>query len=397
MRKWVKHTFIFNDVQRCVHVKVKIQLFFWGIGETSNQQRLVAFADDSNTFETTHGDSIEMEEMYSGIVGVPLQNLPDGLKVYRKSVVEEGDIIILLKNFEDMEFVKVKSGEQWSSRQGNFMMKNFIGKPFGSLVYADNPPSQGRRGRRGRSGWVVLLQPSPQLWTIALSHRTQILYQADISYIILRLEIKSGSVVYESGTGSGSLSTALCQTIAPEGYLNTFEFNEHRVDEANNDFKLLKIDHIVKVRHRNVVQDGLHLDPSNPQNDAWTADAVFLDLPLPWLVLQSALEVLKPNGMVCTFSPCIEQVQKTCLVLKELGFIEVCTVENLVRTFEARDDHFKVPVFAENSEPYIKKQKMGSKRARNDGQNGQLVTKPFHSMKGHTSYLTFARKPNLLQ
>lgn len=48
-------------------------------------------------------------------------------------------------------------------------------------------------------GWVHLLAPNPELWTITLKHRTQILYVGDISLVVAHLGLKPGCVVLESG------------------------------------------------------------------------------------------------------------------------------------------------------------------------------------------------------
>lgn len=45
-----------------------------------------------------------------------------------------------------------------------------------------------------------MLRPTPELWTLALPHRTQILYIADISYILAELNVRPGSVVVEAGS-----------------------------------------------------------------------------------------------------------------------------------------------------------------------------------------------------
>ncbi len=44
----------------------------------------------------------------------------------------------------------------------------------------------------GQQGWIYLLAPTPELWTMVLRHRTQILYAADIAMICMFLELRPG-------------------------------------------------------------------------------------------------------------------------------------------------------------------------------------------------------------
>ena len=86
--------------------------------------------------------------------------------------------------------------------------------------------------RSARVGHLLMAKPSPELWTTALAHRTQIVYSVDIAVITFNLNLRPGSVVIETGTGSGSLTTSLARTVAPTGHVHTFEYNEARVATA---------------------------------------------------------------------------------------------------------------------------------------------------------------------
>lgn len=74
--------------------------------------------------------------------------------------------------------------------------------------------------RNGR-GFIHVLRPTPELWTLALPHRTQILYHADISYIVMWLGIKPGSVVVEAGGFFGSFIFPCSSARDCEGLLYT--------------------------------------------------------------------------------------------------------------------------------------------------------------------------------
>ena len=55
-----------------------------------------------------------------------------------------------------------------------------------------------------------------------LARKTQILFHMDNSAIVFKLGLKLGSTVIEAGTGSGSLSCAIAETIGEKGHLFTF-------------------------------------------------------------------------------------------------------------------------------------------------------------------------------
>ena len=225
-----------------------------------------------------------------------------------------GCVVVVYSSPVLMSPVQLQRGAIHSNRYGHFHHDDFIGRPYGSRIQA-----------RLRTGFVYALPVSPQLWTLSLTHRTQILYAADIALTLTQLDAQPGHVVLESGTGSGSLTVALAHAVRPLGHVHTFDFNSERVDKARVDFARLQLaPALVTVHHRDVCALGF---PSVPPY----ADAVFLDLPSPWLAVDSCRAALRHGGRLASFSPCIEQVQRTVRRLEELGFADIRTMECLQR------------------------------------------------------------------
>lgn len=204
-----------------------------------------------------------------------------------KSTISENDTVILYLTPSNIHAVDVcpiiinKKGEPvenvFQTTFGALKVKNLIGVNYGSKVELSR-------------GWAYVLQSNPELWTITLPHRTQIIYTPDISMILFQLEIKPGSVVIESGTGSGSLSHYFIRAIKPHGHLHTFDFHEARVNQAKDEFKSHGISDFVSVYHRDVCATGFAEDVNG------IADAVFLDLPDPWVVVPHAIKAFKESG-----------------------------------------------------------------------------------------------------
>ena len=200
----------------------------------------------------------------------------------RKEEIEADDLVILYLNFNSIYPLYVR--EKVLSKKG-VEVENIYQTKFGSLKAMDLVGVKyGTKVQLSR-GYGFALHPTPELWTKCLPHRTQILYSTDISMVSLQLELRPGSVVLESGTGSGSLSHALIRTVAPTGHLHTFDFHAERAEKARVEFEEHGLADLVTSRHRDVCTDGFGLED--------TADAVFLDLPHPWEVINHAKLAMK--------------------------------------------------------------------------------------------------------
>ncbi|XP_015243302.1 PREDICTED: tRNA (adenine(58)-N(1))-methyltransferase catalytic subunit TRMT61A [Cyprinodon variegatus] len=294
-------------------------------------------------------------------------------------LIKDGDVAIVHLGHNSVTPVKVQHGAQTQTRYGAIRhSSDLIGQRYGSKVTCS------------KGGWVHVLHPTPELWTVSLPHRTQILYTPDIAMVTMMLELKPGSVVCESGTGSGSLSHAILRTIAPTGHLHTVEFHQQRAEKVVEEFKEHRVDHLVTVRNQDVCKDGFGV--------TGVADAVFLDIPSPWEAVGHAKAAMKKHGgRLCSFSPCIEQVQRTCEALTEQGFEEIRTLEVLLRVHNVRDVTLQLPDFGPDpSSSQASPEAMeGASTTASPNQTSVRIktTTLLREMPGHTGYLTFATKP----
>jgi tRNA (adenine57-N1/adenine58-N1)-methyltransferase len=224
----------------------------------------------------------------------------------RTGCIKEGDTVICYVTIQDMKAVIVSKNSEYRNKYGVFPHSQMIGKKWGSKM-----------PNKLNSGFIHLLYPTPELWTLVLPHRTQILYQPDISLITTFLELKPNINMIEAGTGSGSFSHSIARTIAPHGRLYSFDYHSERVEKAKQEFLDHGLSEIITNSQRDVCKSGFGLVDQ--------VQAIFLDLPSPWDALKSCKEAFKKDriGRICCFSPCIEQVQRTCLHLKENGFVGI--------------------------------------------------------------------------
>lgn len=161
--------------------------------------------------------------------------------------IEFGSFAIAYSSPKEMKGIVVTDGEIVRNRHGAFAHSDMVGKAFGKKIASQSG-----------QGFIYVLHPTPELWTLVLPHRTQILYQPDIAFITAMLELEPGVNMIEAGTGSGSFTHSISRSIAPNGTCYTFEYHEERQKMAELEFKEHKLTNVVSA-HRNVCKEAFGL------------------------------------------------------------------------------------------------------------------------------------------
>jgi len=250
--------------------------------------------------------------------------------------IMEGDYILLYLSQRKTYLVKVEAGKSFHTHKGFIKFDDLIGKDYGSCILSNLGVE------------FTALKPLLRDYVMKSVRKTQITYPKDIALIVMFSGIGPGSRVVEAGTGTGALTTALTHYVKPDGKVYSYEIREEFLKTAEKNLKRAGLIDFVELKNKDVTA-GID------ENDV---DAVILDLATPWLVVPYAFTALKPCGTILSFSPTIDQVVKTVEALKENGFVDMETVECLMRGMQV--------------------------------ERGK--TRPQTLMTGHTGYITFARK-----
>jgi tRNA (adenine57-N1/adenine58-N1)-methyltransferase len=251
--------------------------------------------------------------------------------------IQDGDNVLIYLDARRTYMVKVQSGQTFHTHKGYLKFDEIVGKKFGAPI------------RSSLGIYFTTLEPRLTDYIMKSSRNTQIVYPKDAALIVMFSGIGPGSRVVESGTGTGSLTTALAHYVGLEGKVYTYELRDEFQNNAKKNLQRSKLLGRVEMKSGDVTLTGF---------DERDVDAVILDLAVPWLVVPHAYVALKLSGVLVSFSPTIDQVVRTTEALRENGFVFIETVECLMRTMQV--------------------------------ERGK--TRPNTMMTGHTGYITHARK-----
>lgn len=250
--------------------------------------------------------------------------------------IQDGDYVLIYLDARRTYMIKVQAGQTFHTHKGYLKLDDLVGKEYGEPI------------KSSLGVTFTTLKPSLTDYMMKSGRNTQIVYPKDAALIVMFSGIGPGSRVFESGTGTGALTSALAHYVGPTGKVYTYELRPEFQKNAAKNLQRSKLIENVEMKSGDVTMGIEERD----------LDAVILDLAVPWLVVPHAYEALKPSGVLVSFSPTIDQVIRTTEALRDQGFVFIETVECLMRTMQV--------------------------------ERGK--TRPNTMMTGHTGYITHARK-----
>jgi tRNA (adenine57-N1/adenine58-N1)-methyltransferase len=247
-----------------------------------------------------------------------------------------GDRVLLVDNKKRRHLITLEAGGEFHTHAGIILHDDLIGHDDGLTV------------RSSKGARLTAVRPTLSEYILEMPRGAQVIYPKDIGPILMLADIFPGAHVFESGIGSGALTSALLRAIGPTGKVTAYELRDDFAERAvRNVHGFLGNDVPLAVQVRDTYEGVAVRD----------VDRMVLDLPEPWRVVKHATEALRPGGILIAYLPTILQVGKLREELAESPFGMVETLEVLQRGWHIE---------------------------------GQSI-RPDHRMVAHTGFLTHAR------
>lgn len=250
--------------------------------------------------------------------------------------IRKNDMLLLYWDERRNWLVEATEGNKFHTHKGIVDLGSVIGKEYGTRIAS----SLGEQ--------FTILRPSTFDFIMNVRRPTQIMYPKDIGLICLKLGLTSGRIVVEAGTGSGAMTIAAATAVQPDGHVYTYEIRKQFAQTAKRNLKRAGVLDFVTIKEKDARQGF----------DERQVDAVIIDLGDPWEVVKPAYDALKGGSPLLSFSPTINQAERSVDALRSEGFVNIQSFECLLR-----------PIRAEAGK-----------------------SRPVTTMIAHTGYMTFANK-----
>ena len=211
-----------------------------------------------------------------------------------------------------------------------------VGKPYGIVAVTT------------MNDELFILKPTLEDIVMKFARSTQVIYPKDLAMIVMRCGVHSASRVFEAGTGSGAATATFAYMVAPQGQVYSYDINADFQSVARKNLEKFGLIGYVTLKGQDA---KLGIDETE-------LDAALVDMGDPWELVPNVRKALSPSAMMAAICPTMNQAERLTQTMREEAFVDVQTIEVLVRNLEAR---------------------VG-------------MTRPSQMMVGHTCYVTFGRK-----
>ena len=196
--------------------------------------------------------------------------------------------------------ITLEQGATFHTHKGRLAHDELIGSAEGIVARTD-------LGQK-----LLVLRPTLADWVVKMPRGAQVIYPKVLALMVMAADVQPGLTVAEAGAGSGALSIALLQALAPGGRLHSFERRPDFAEQARRNVE----------RWFGKPPDGFELhegDVVEGIGDLGPLDRVLLDLLEPWLVVPGAAAALHPGGMLVCFVATVPQVMRLVEALESSG------------------------------------------------------------------------------
>jgi len=233
-----------------------------------------------------------------------------------------GDRIVMIDSRQRRYLLQLEPGKEFHTHAGAVDHDDIIGRPEGSEF------------RTKSNAKFVALRPTLADHVLKMPRGAQVIYPKDLGPILMLADIHPGARVFESGVGSGALSTTLLRAGA---HVTGYELRQDFADKATENVEaFLGPD---ALEHYDV-----HVRDAYEGIDHTGFDRVVLDIPEPWQVVPHLDGSLRRGGILVAYNPSIVQVQQLRRVLDDGPWAMIETIEVMqrgwhVEGYAVRPDH----------------------------------------------------------
>ena len=167
----------------------------------------------------------------------------------------------------------------------------------------------------------TLLRPTLSDMMLSIERGPQVITEKDGALIAHFIDLRCGSTVLELGAGSGSLSLLLLHGVGSKGSVVTVDNRLEHLRLAGSNIERFGLG---CSWHPVLADARKHLGVS-------FADAACMDIPDPWNALDACWSALRPGCMLASYSPTVNQIERTVTEAISKSFTHELSFELIMR------------------------------------------------------------------